>query len=111
MQETNQATQYSSKVYIDDNDENDYEVNKQQPKTYNQIRTTQIRIKERSSDNNLETIDLEHSTNVDSPKEMYFETEEPSSNNHFYYKRLGNCFAFFSNKNGDPLLIIGPHCI
>ncbi len=27
----------------------------------------------------------------------------------FYYKKIGNTHAFFSNQNGDPILILGPH--
>lgn len=27
----------------------------------------------------------------------------------YFYKRIGNTFSFFGNKNGDPLIIIGPH--
>ena len=29
-------------------------------------------------------------------------------NNPFFYHKLGNCHAFFGNKNGDPFFIIGP---
>jgi hypothetical protein len=25
-------------------------------------------------------------------------------------RRLGNTFAFFYNKNGEPRIVIGPHC-
>ena len=32
--------------------------------------------------------------------------EQPKS---FFYKRIGNTFAFFGNIYGDPLLMIGPH--
>ena len=28
---------------------------------------------------------------------------------YYFYKKLGNCFSFFGNKNGDPLFIIGPN--
>ena len=28
--------------------------------------------------------------------------------NSFFYHKLGNCHAFFGNKNGDPFFIIGP---
>lgn len=28
----------------------------------------------------------------------------------YRYKRLGNTFAFWYNKEGDPLILIGPHC-
>ena len=30
-------------------------------------------------------------------------------NQSYYYKKLGNTFSFFGNKNGDPIIIIGPH--
>lgn len=26
-------------------------------------------------------------------------------------RRLGNTFAFIYNKHGEPLIVIGPHCI
>ena len=29
-------------------------------------------------------------------------------NNSYFYHKLGNCHAFFGNKFGDPLIIIGP---
>ena len=29
-------------------------------------------------------------------------------NEAFFYHKLGNCHAFFGNKNGDPIFIIGP---
>ena len=32
--------------------------------------------------------------------------EQPKS---FFYKKIGNTFAFFGNIYGDPILIIGPH--
>ena len=28
---------------------------------------------------------------------------------YYFYKKLGNCFSFFGNNNGDPLFIIGPN--
>jgi hypothetical protein len=28
----------------------------------------------------------------------------------YSYKRLGNTFSFWYNKEGQPLFIIGPHC-
>jgi hypothetical protein len=31
-----------------------------------------------------------------------------SISNSYYYHKLGNCYAFFGNKSGDPLFIIGP---
>ena len=30
-------------------------------------------------------------------------------NRNFFYKRIGNTFAFFGDKNGNPKIIIGPH--
>ena len=40
-----------------------------------------------------------------------FYTINPISieNQSYYYKKLRNTFSFFGNKNGDPIIIIGPH--
>ena len=29
----------------------------------------------------------------------------------YFYKKIGNCFTFFGDRKGDPLLILGPNWI
>ena len=46
-------------------------------------------------------------TNFDSNNLEISKTNNVINNSYFYHK-LGNCHAFFGNKSGDPLFIIGP---
>ena len=46
-------------------------------------------------------------TNFDSNTIEVTKTNNVINNSYFYHK-LGNCHAFFGNKNGDPFFIIGP---
>lgn len=40
------------------------------------------------------------------------ESNNSSNNNYhggkYFYRKLGNCYSFFANNNGDPTIIIGP---
>lgn len=73
-----------------------------------------------SNDDTMESIDLgldfkiEKDDIVESVnKEDFFRSKnfklKPTKKS-FYFKRMGNTFTFWSNSDGEPLLVIGPHC-
>lgn len=108
MKETNQSYQLNHEEYNDeiDNKHNYHSNNPKQSEAYSIISTN-----DKCTENKIDAIDISHNTQTESLKSIHFEGEEPSIYSHFWYKKLGNCFAFLSNKNGDPIIIIGPHCI
>ena len=49
------------------------------------------------------------SNSQDTSTKISFDTSSPSEEDQsYFYKRIGKVYSFFANKNGDPLLIIGP---
>ena len=58
-----------------------------------------------------ETIDTSQSQNTGmklTPTELYFETSLNTESLGYFYKKIGKVYAFFGNKDGDPILMIGP---
>ena len=37
------------------------------------------------------------------------DSKDNESPKNYFYKKIGNSFSFFGNKNGDPLIVIGPN--
>lgn len=56
---------------------------------------------------NIKIDSLNNIKSLNKTKNKLSHVNEPS--NYYFYKKLGNCFSFFGNKNGDPLFIIGPN--
>lgn len=49
------------------------------------------------------------SNSQDTSTKTAFDISSPSEEDQsYFYKRIGKVYSFFANKNGDPLLIIGP---
>ena len=92
--------------------------------------STEIQINDLPKKQNGELSTLKHSTEEENENEIISQSEEMIKkqrqitnfdinnieqaktnnilNKSYFYHKLGNCHAFFGNKFGDPLIIIGP---
>ncbi len=80
-----------------------------------------VRTDENQCDESFEHIDLkiEKEEIIDrndfyaNPNKINTKIKTPVKNINisYKYKKIGNTFAFWYNKEGDPKIVIGPHCI
>lgn len=77
---------------------------------YNEdLSTNNSSLQESTRDNTIGyqiTIEKEDSIN----KESFYLFSSQNSYKGYYYKRMGNLYCFFFDKEEKPLLVIGPHC-
>ena len=64
---------------------------------------------ENQDESQIDSISIEKEDVITSSSDFYSINPISIENQSYYYKRLGNTFSFFGDKNGDPLIIIGPH--
>ena len=64
---------------------------------------------ENQEETQIDSISIEKEDVITSSSDFYSINPISIENQSYYYKRLGNTFSFFGDKNGDPLIIIGPH--
>ena len=64
---------------------------------------------ENQDETQIDSITIEKEDVITSSSDFYSINPISIENQSYYYKRLGNTFSFFGDKNGDPLIIIGPH--
>ena len=91
-------------------EENNKNINKYQ--NINQNEDTYLELKEsknlNSSDQNNENEeDTDNNSDQNNPKKIKGILNQKKT--WFIYSKLGNTFAFFGDKNGSPLIVIGPH--
>ena len=90
-------------------------INEESKKNNNELTTLKQNISNTEDENNNEIISQNEEmikkqrqiTNFD-PNSIEITKTNNVINNSYFYHKLGNCHAFFGNKNGDPFFIIGP---
>jgi hypothetical protein len=112
---------YDNKIYNENDIKNNYDLNENNKNfDYNNLKiiinnkkisNESFPIKNKNKNNNIKNISNDNSiikissnlSNKSTINEFtYSQTEKQ------FYKKIGNCYAFFFNEYGDPYLIIGP---
>lgn len=61
-----------------------------------------------NANNNIKTKSINNKL-TESNYDKLLNSNNNESPKYYFYKKLGNSFSFFGNRNGDPLFIIGPN--